>query len=42
MASSTQIKKVIRDMNVDKTCQIRDIPAKIIKMNADIYASFIC
>ena len=29
-------------MNVHKTCQIKDIPTKIIKMNADIFANFIC
>ena len=29
-------------MKVHKTCQLKDIPAKIIKMNANIFASFIC
>ena len=29
-------------MNVHKTCQLKDIPTKIIKMNADIFANFIC
>ena len=28
-------------MNVDKTCQLKDIPTKFIKMNADIFANFI-
>ena len=29
-------------MNVHKTCQLNDIPTKIIKMNANIFAKFIC
>ena len=29
-------------MNVHKTCQLKDIPTKIIKMNSDIFANFIC
>ena len=29
-------------MNVRKTCQLKDIPTEIIKMNADIFANFIC
>ena len=29
-------------MNVHKTCQLKDIPTKIIKMNYDIFANFIC
>ena len=29
-------------MNVHKTCQLKDIPTEIIKMNADIFANFIC
>ena len=28
-------------MNVHKTCQLKDIPTKIIKMNFDIFANFI-
>ena len=35
-------KKIIRGMNVHKTCQLKDIPTKIIKMNSDIFANFIC
>ena len=35
-----EIKKVIRGMNVHKTCQLKDIPTKIITMNADIFANF--
>ena len=29
-------------MNVHKTCQLKDIPNKIIKINSDIFANFIC
>ena len=36
-----EIKKIIRGMNVHKTCQLKGIPTKIIKMNADILANFI-
>ena len=36
-----EIKKVIRGMEIHQTCQLRDIPTKIIKMNADIFANFI-
>ena len=28
-------------MNVHKTCQLKDIPTEIIKMNSDIFANFI-
>ena len=37
-----EIKKIIRGMNVHKTCQLKDIPTKISKMNSDIFANFIC
>ena len=29
-------------MNVHKSCQLKDIPTKMIKMNSDIFANFIC
>ena len=29
-------------MNVHKTCQLKDIPTKVIKLNADIFTNFIC
>ena len=29
-------------MNVQKICQLKDIPTKIIKINADIFPYFIC
>ena len=31
-----EIKKIIRGMNIHKTCQLKDIPTKVIKMHADI------
>ena len=33
--------KVIINLNVAKTCQINDIPTKVIKMNKDVFANFI-
>ena len=33
--------KVINNFNVVKTCQVNDIPTKVIKMNKDIFANFI-
>ena len=36
------IEKIIRSMNVQKICQLKDIPTKIIKVNADIFPYFIC
>ena len=29
--------KVINNLNVAKTCQVNDIPTKVIKMNKDIF-----
>ena len=37
-----EVKKIVRGMNVHKTFQLKDIPTKIIKMNSDIFANFIC
>ena len=33
--------KVTNNLNVAKSCQINDIPTKVIKMNKDIFANFI-
>ena len=33
--------KVINNLNVAKSCQINDIPRKVIKINEDIFANFI-
>ena len=35
------VTKVINNLNVAKSCQINDIPTKVIKMNKDIFATFI-
>ena len=40
--NKVEIKKIMKGMNLHKTCQLKDIPTKIIKMNADIFANFIC
>ena len=29
-------------MNAHKTCPLKDIPGKIIEMNPDVFANFIC
>ena len=33
--------KAINNLNVAKTCQVNDIPTKLIKINKDIFANFI-
>ena len=35
------VMKVISNLNVAKSCQINDIPTKVIKMNKNIFANFI-
>ena len=37
---TNEVMKVINDLNVAKTCQVNDIPTKVIKMNKDIFANF--
>ena len=37
-----KIDKIIKNVNVRKTCQGSDIPTKIIKLNVDLFSSFIC
>ena len=39
--SSTEVEKVINNLNIVKACQKDDIPAKVIKMNKDIFTGFI-
>ena len=34
------VMKVINNLNVAKTCQVNDIPTKVIKINKDIFANF--
>ena len=38
-ANKIGIQKYIRDMNTHKNCKLKDIPTKIIKMNADMFAN---
>ena len=35
------VMKVINNLNVAKTCQVNDLPTKVIKINKDIFANFI-
>ena len=35
------VMKVIKNLNIAKTCQVIDIPTKVIKINKDIFANFI-
>ena len=36
-----EVVKVIRNLNIRKSCQTTDIPTKVIKLNSDILAKFI-
>ena len=38
--NETEIKKVIKGVNVHKTCQVKDISTTITNLNADIFANF--
>ena len=40
--SKVEIKKIIRGMSLPKSCQIKYIPTRVIKMNADNFINFIC
>ena len=40
--NENEVRKIIKNRNVRKTCQGSDIPAKIIKLNIDLFSSFIC
>ena len=40
--NENEFRKIIQNLNVRKTCQRRDIPTKIIKLNKDLFSSFIC
>ena len=35
------VMKVINNLNIAKTCQVNDVPTKVIKMSKDIFANFI-
>ena len=40
--NENEVRKIIKNLNVRKTCQGSDIPTKIIKLNIDLFSSFIC
>ena len=40
--NENEVRKIIKNLNVHKTCQGSDIPTKIIKLNIDLFSSFIC
>ena len=40
--NENEVRKIIQNLNVRKTCQRRDIPTKIIKLNKDLLSSLIC
>ena len=40
--NENEVRKIIQNLNVRKTCQRRDIPTKIVKLNKDLLSSFIC
>ena len=40
--NENEVRKIIKNLNVRKTCRGSDIPTKIIKLNIDLFSSFIC
>ena len=40
--NENEVCKVIKNLNVCKTCQGKDIPTETIKLNIDLFSSFIC
>ena len=40
--NENEVCKIMKNLNVCKTCQGSDIPAKIVKLNIDLFSSFIC
>ena len=40
--NENDVRKIIKNPNVRKTCQCSDIPTKIIKLKIDLFSSFIC
>ena len=40
--NENEVRKIIKNLNVRKTCQGSGIPTKIIKLNIDLFSSFIC
>ena len=42
MTNKNKVRKIIKKLNVRKACQGSDIPTKIIKLNIDLFSSFLC
>ena len=40
--NENEVRKIIKNPNIRKTCHGSDIPTKIIKLNIDVFSSFIC
>ena len=40
--NENEVRKIIKNLNVRKTCQCSDIPTRIVKRNIDLFSSFIC
>ena len=40
--NENEVRKIMKNLNVRKICQGSDIPTKIIKLNIDLFSSFIC
>ena len=40
--TKNEVRKIMKNLNVRKTCQSCDIQAKIIKLNINLFSSFIC
>ena len=41
-ANENKVRKIIKNLNIRKSCQGCDIATKIIKLNIDLFSSFIC
>ena len=40
--NENEVRKIIKNLNIRKPCQGSHIPTKIIKLNRDLFSSFIC
>ena len=40
--NENEVRKIIKNLNVHKTCQGSGIPTEIIKLNISLFSSFIC
>ena len=41
-ANENEVRKIIKNLSVRRTCQGKDIPTKVIKLNIDLFSCFIC